>query len=44
MDKASIGPGSSGELEKNEKFTFEITWPSREGLPLPRRFLVFGSS
>ena len=42
MDKASIGLGSSGELEKNVKFTFEVTWPSREGLPLPRGFLVFG--
>ena len=44
VDKASIGLGSSGELEKNVKFTFEVTWPSREGLPLPRGFLVFGSS
>ena len=42
VDKASIGLGSSGELEKNVKFTFEVTWPSREGLPSPRGFLVFG--
>ena len=44
MDKASIGLGSSGESEKNVKFTFEVTWPSREGLPVPRGFLAFGSS
>ena len=44
MDKASIGLGSSGEWEENARFAFEVTWPSREGLPLPREFLVFGSS
>ena len=43
VDKASIGLGSSGELDqKNLEFTFGATWPSREGLP--RGFLVLGSS